>query len=201
MCGRYFIRPNLDEILAAITALGVLDPDHVFEHPTWTEGRCEDIKPTDDTLVVRWVDDHTEAAWLRWGLIPFWHKLDVRAGDLVPGKTASGRWRGPSFPTINARSDGLASKAAWRGPWKRGKRCVLLASGFWEWSGSPKRRFTLTSTTGVVPLAGLRDRWQATATEAVLSPTMIAVERKCLSLGQGVNVNRDPKHGAKQQRA
>jgi putative SOS response-associated peptidase YedK len=53
---------------------------------------------------------------LRWGLVPFWAKG-------VP----------PRLSTINARVETVATAASYRGPWKRGQRCILPATGFYEW--------------------------------------------------------------------
>ena len=50
------------------------------------------------------------------GLIPFFAKG-------VPG----------SYSTINARVETIETAASFRGPWKRGQRCLVLASGFYEW--------------------------------------------------------------------
>jgi len=53
---------------------------------------------------------------MRFGLIPFFAKG-------VPG----------SYSTINARVETIETAASFRGPWKRGQRCLVLASGFYEW--------------------------------------------------------------------
>ena len=114
---------------------------------------------------------------MRWGLIPRWHTVTALATDAEPGRTASGRWRGPKFPTLNARADGLTSKATWRGPWKDRQRCVMLASGFWEWSG--KTRHTLDAG-HVLALAGLWEGWtprlDGEALPAVTSCTMVTTD-------------------------
>ena len=53
---------------------------------------------------------------MRFGLIPFFAKG-------VPG----------NYSTINARVETIETAASFRGPWKRGQRCLVLASGFYEW--------------------------------------------------------------------
>jgi putative SOS response-associated peptidase YedK len=35
--------------------------------------------------------------------------------------------------TINARIETFETAASYRGPWRRGHRCLQLASGFYEW--------------------------------------------------------------------
>jgi putative SOS response-associated peptidase YedK len=54
-------------------------------------------------------------ARLHWGLIPFWAK-GVQ----------------PKYSTINATVEKLKDGATWRGPWKRGQRCIMPALGFYE---------------------------------------------------------------------
>lgn len=59
------------------------------------------------------------AALMRWGLVPHWAR-DVSIGAKLN----------------NARSEGLADKPAFRQALRR-RRCILPASGFYEWQPSP----------------------------------------------------------------
>ncbi|XP_055343366.1 abasic site processing protein HMCES-like [Paramacrobiotus metropolitanus] len=54
---------------------------------------------------------------MKFGLIPSWHKGD----DNLP------------YSTINCRLDGLLTKRTFSVPLKKGKRCAVLAEGFYEW--------------------------------------------------------------------
>ncbi|NWY03659.1 HMCES protein, partial [Nothoprocta ornata] len=56
---------------------------------------------------------------MRWGLIPSWFKKDD------PSKMP--------FNTSNCRSDTMLTKSSYKGPLLQGKRCVVLADGFYEW--------------------------------------------------------------------
>uniref|UniRef100_A0A8C9EHS7 Abasic site processing protein HMCES n=1 Tax=Pavo cristatus TaxID=9049 RepID=A0A8C9EHS7_PAVCR len=56
---------------------------------------------------------------MRWGLVPSWFKEDD------PSKM--------QFKTSNCRSDTMLSKSSYKGPLLKGKRCVVLADGFYEW--------------------------------------------------------------------
>ena len=76
------------------------------------------IAPAQDVLVVRETDGKRAAAMMRWGLIPSWSK--------EPGG-------GP--PMINARSETLAEKPAFRTAYRR-RRCIIPADGFYEWQKS-----------------------------------------------------------------
>ena len=58
-----------------------------------------------------------EPAAVRWGLIPSWAK-DEKIG----------------FSSINARSETVAEKPAFRTAFKR-RRCLVLADGYYEWTG------------------------------------------------------------------
>ncbi|NXQ56858.1 HMCES protein, partial [Anthoscopus minutus] len=56
---------------------------------------------------------------MRWGLVPSWFKQDN------PSKL--------QFNTSNCRSDTMLSKSCYKGALVKGKRCVVLADGFYEW--------------------------------------------------------------------
>ena len=87
------------------------------------------------------------AATLQWGLIPHW----------------SNRNRAPSAPLINARSETVAEKPSFRTAWKKGQRCLIPTSGFYEWEKAGRERlpwlFTRADGEPLV-FAGIWDRWQ-----------------------------------------
>ncbi|NXP72991.1 HMCES protein, partial [Ramphastos sulfuratus] len=56
---------------------------------------------------------------MRWGLIPSWFKKDD------PSKM--------KFNTSNCRSDTMLEKSSYKSALLKGKRCVVLADGFYEW--------------------------------------------------------------------
>ncbi|XP_060095690.1 abasic site processing protein HMCES [Heteronotia binoei] len=56
---------------------------------------------------------------MRWGLIPAWFKEDD------PSKM--------QYNTSNCRSDTMMEKLSYKGPLLKGKRCVVLADGYYEW--------------------------------------------------------------------
>src|SRR6188474_2782230 len=74
------------------------------------------IAPGQEVLAVRARGDGTRRAeLLRWGLVPPWSS---------PGQ-------GP--PLINARSETAAERPAFRDAF-RARRCIVPASGFYEWA-------------------------------------------------------------------
>ena len=77
------------------------------------------VAPGDDVLaIVRREESHPQATLLRWGLVPYW------ASD--PKVLA--------VKTINARAETVAERPAYRDAFAR-RRCLILADGFYEWSG------------------------------------------------------------------
>lgn len=82
------------------------------------------VAPTQNVPVVR-ANSHGvhTVARLHWGLIPFWAK-GVK----------------PKYSTINAMVEKLTDGPTWRGPWKRGRRCIMPANGFYEWQVLPDGR-------------------------------------------------------------
>src|SRR5687768_4921525 len=103
MCGRY--------ILAQAAAA-----ERYFKvHGTpWSPSF--NVAPTQKVPVVRIKEGQRAGETLRWGLIPFFAKGEP-----------------PKYSTINARVETVETAASYRGPWKRGQRCLQVASGFYEW--------------------------------------------------------------------
>ena len=96
---------------------------------------------------------------MRWGFLPAWYKTP-NDGPLI----------------INARSDTIATKPAFCDA-VRSRRCLIPASGFYEWSEGPggsRLPWYFTRTDGApMALAGIWQRWdrdgQATDTCAIVS--------------------------------
>jgi putative SOS response-associated peptidase YedK len=83
---------------------------------------------------------------MRWGLVPAWWKKSLKD---VPA-------------TFNARAETVAEKPMFRGAFKY-RRCIIPASGFYEWTGPRTARqphlFTAADGSPVLAFAGLWDRW------------------------------------------
>jgi putative SOS response-associated peptidase YedK len=111
------------------------------------------VKPTQDIYVLQ---GH-EITCARWGLIPAWHRGDLKD------------WRAS---TINARLEDAATKPSFRAAWRHG-RCLVPAGGYYEWTGarSPKQPHFFRSAGNEATLwfAGLLSVWQDLPTCAILT--------------------------------
>lgn len=79
--------------------------------------------------------------------------------------------------TFNARAETVSQKPMFRDAYKR-RRCLILASGFYEWTGGKGARvphyFTARDESPVLVFADLWDVWHdKAADEEVVSATMI----------------------------
>jgi putative SOS response-associated peptidase YedK len=103
MCGRYTLK-DIDPALFA--RFGVTEA---------LEGLADrfNVAPSQEMPVIVRHDGANHAELMRWGLIPFWSKE-------------------PSGGLINARSETAAEKSSFRRAF-RGQRCIIPASGFFEW--------------------------------------------------------------------
>jgi putative SOS response-associated peptidase YedK len=112
MCGRY--------------TLAGTDPSQL--RARWPVGerlevrRRYNVAPGDDVLAVvrdgRADGSAAEGTLLRWGLVPFWASDPKEIG----------------VKTINARAETMAERPAFRDAFES-RRCLILADGFYEWSG------------------------------------------------------------------
>jgi putative SOS response-associated peptidase YedK len=149
MCGRYVSRMNA--AAEREWALSRTPPD--FE--------SYNVAPTQPVPVIRARDGERTCELLRWGLVPFWAKGIA-----------------PKYSTINARVEGIATAPSWRGPWKRGQRCILPALGFYEWQvrGTAKQPYYIHLTDRAsFGLAGLWDASTAADGTMLESCTIITL--------------------------
>jgi putative SOS response-associated peptidase YedK len=148
MCSRYFL--DADGHVIAYT----------FRVPVDVRIRRRfNIAPSQEAPVVRAGEGGARAvAMLRWGLVPPWAK-DPSAGSRM----------------INARSETVATKPAFRQAF-RSRRCVIPASGFYEWTGGPRRRIPHAITVEGLPIiafAGLWERWTDAAGKPLETYTIL----------------------------
>lgn len=118
------------------------------------------IPPGTNVPIIRQAAGNRIINYAHWGLIPGWSKD-----------------RKIAYRTINARSETVAEKPAFRAAYKR-SRCLIPASGYYEWQKSDqnnKQPFSIGRTyKGPFAMAGLFEGWTDTETgELVESCTII----------------------------
>lgn len=114
MCGRFVVSYTYEELLRYLDEVyDVTDP--VID-PTFPR---YNVAPTQPVLAVLSDGKAYRAGMLQWGFVPSWAK-DESIGQRM----------------INARSETVLDKPAYRDS-VRHKRCILLASGFYEWKKTP----------------------------------------------------------------
>ena len=135
MCGRYSLHAH-PEVIALHFKLGL---------PPAIKARYN-IAPGAPVLIVRQDPEQGRVADLyRWGLIPGWAK------DPAIGNKLS-----------NARGETVAEKPSFRNAFKR-SRCLIPASGFYEWQGVRGRKqpyYIYPTDSELFGLAGITESWQ-----------------------------------------
>ena len=129
MCGRYSLTARLDQLLPRLKGpppAGLAE--HYRPRPL--------IRPGEPLLIQRQEHGRPEVALALWGLLPAWVKEP-----------------GAAHRPINARSESVAEKASFRGPWRQ-RRCLLPADAFFE-----KGRRIRRSDGRLFWLGGMWERW------------------------------------------
>ncbi len=134
MCGRYV----LAQIEKAVREFGL-------ERASWALAPSYNIAPSRSVPVVRLAADGVrEGVMMRWGLIPFFAQGEP-----------------PKYSTFNATVERIETGPAWRGPWRRGQRCILPATAFYEWhlnADGSKQPFAIEVVDQ--PLFGFAGLWE-----------------------------------------
>ncbi|HEV8253796.1 MAG TPA: SOS response-associated peptidase [Vicinamibacteria bacterium] len=136
MCGRTFLTNLIEELAEefGVETLPAIPPRY-------------NIAPGQDVLAVR-VDPETGRrgfSMLRWGLVPWWAR-DAKS----------------TRPLVMARAETAAKRPAFRDAF-RSRRCLLPASGFYEWrrSGRTRQPFVIRmKDRRPFAIAALWDRWK-----------------------------------------
>ena len=150
MCGRY-----------TLSTTGEIIGDLFDLRETPALASRYNIAPSQEVAAVRFDGESGERTleMLRWGLVPAWSKEP-------PGGDAR---------MINARSETLTQKPAFRGSFRR-RRCLLAADGFYEWRQVARRKqpYLIRMRDGApFAFAGLWDRWEAPEGTVVESCTIL----------------------------
>ncbi|HEX7049821.1 MAG TPA: SOS response-associated peptidase [Longimicrobiales bacterium] len=147
MCGRYTFTLTQDE----------LERTFDIEVPFPVQPRYN-IAPTQQVLALVLEDGAPRARLLRWGLVPHWAE-DVRIGNRM----------------INARSESVASKPAFRNAFQR-RRCLILADGWYEWKrgrGAKVPYWIHRRDRRPFAFAGLWEIWRGDPAAPLLSCTIL----------------------------
>jgi len=152
MCGR--MRPSMSPAIAEAFGLKIAEWDFAVAP--------FDARPTDLFPVIRVRSGVREAVPMRWGLIPGW-------AQGVPLKAS----------TFNATIERMESAPTYRTAWRRGQRCIIPVSCYFE-PHVTERRAKVTYRIWVrdrawFGLAGLWDESQSVDGKVVTSCTIITL--------------------------
>ena len=163
MCGRARLSSDWDKIKKEMYLSSQMPALNV--EPSWN------LAPTQNMLLVANRKEIGRAARLaHWGMIPAWAEEPKAMGSV-----------------FNAKCETLREKATFREAWAKGRRCLVVVDGYYEWRKSDKEPFTIArSDKKLMALAGLWDRWGKQEGEFVYSCTVVTVPA-----GPGMDVLHD----------
>jgi putative SOS response-associated peptidase YedK len=148
MCGRAKLPDDVSEIKLDLK----IDWDEIGDYKP-----RRNAAPTSRLPVVVSRQGERTLTLMRWGLVPSWAK-DLKIG----------------YPTFNARAEGLDTRPAFRTAWTSGRRCLVIADGYYEWRSADKQPFAVAlGNRGPMTFAGLWDLWRAPDGQALKSFTII----------------------------
>ena len=137
MCGRFAVTLPSDAMAQLFAAQPANDLPVVPQY---------NVCPTTQVHVVRAGEGARRLVSMRWGFLPHWYKSET-GGPLL----------------INARAETLAEKPAFAAA-SRNRRCLIPASGFYEWTKSPdgaRLPWYITRRDGApIAFAGIWQSWQ-----------------------------------------
>lgn len=109
--------------------------------------------------VARLTNGIPELLRAKWGLVPCWSR-DWKIG----------------YRMINARAETLATSKAYGPPYRRKQRCLVPASGFYEWQKTPSGKqphFITSAGDELLAFAGLWEQWREPDGAPVITYTVI----------------------------
>lgn len=136
MCGRFEVHDSPQILMLYF----LLTEEPAAVHNT-------EVRPTDESLIIRVRNGERLALPARWGLIPPWAKDGTIAQH-----------------TFNARAETIAEKPSFRSAFRQ-RRCIVPMTSFFEWrsvAGQKKKQRLRFASTNSEPLAvaGLWERWE-----------------------------------------
>jgi putative SOS response-associated peptidase YedK len=146
MCGRYALRTSVPELARTLGVEPLVDFVPRFN-----------IAPTQQVPAMHITGAQRALRWMRWGLVPSWSAgPDAR------------------YAMHNARIENITAKPAYRGPLRR-QRCLIPASGWYEWQKLKDRKqpwLIAHSEAPLVCLAAVWDHWQSDS-ESITSCSLL----------------------------
>lgn len=121
------------------------------------------VAPTDEVYAVAEHEGVRGLGVLRWGLIPHW------------AESRKGR------PNINARAETVADRPAFRDSFRR-RRCIVPASGFYEWGpeSAGRQPFYITmADRSPMAFAGIWASWKDPETRRWVRSCAVITTRAC----------------------
>lgn len=140
MCGRYSLSTDL---------LRITEQFGAEREGDWEWRPRYNIAPSQFAPIVLNAEGKRIIRLARFGLIPFWAPQE--GGDKL------------AYKMINARSETVESKPAFREPLKK-RRCIIPADGFYEWKASSdgKTPYRIrVKGRELFGFAGLHDQWKS----------------------------------------
>ena len=152
MCGRFALNTSIEEMLK------MFDLEQAPEFaPRFN------IAPRTEIAAVRLAPQSSrrELVPMLWWMIPAWaKKLEFK------------------YPTFNAVSETAAEKPTYRDAFKKGRRCLVPADGFYEWKGPKGDKqpyFFHVKAGGPLAMAGLWEHWEGEG-KSIDSCTILTTE-------------------------
>jgi putative SOS response-associated peptidase YedK len=126
------------------------------------------VAPTTNVDVIRLDrEGRRELVSMRWGLIRFFWK---KGSKEVPA-------------TFNARAETVAEKPMFRESFKRRRRCIIPASGFFEWTGEKGEKqphlFSAADGSPILAFVGRWDSWIDPASKEEILSCTITIACRC----------------------
>jgi putative SOS response-associated peptidase YedK len=140
MCGRAKLPDDVSEIKLDLK----IDFDEIGDYrPRWNAA------PTSKLPVVVSNNGQRTLTAMRWGLIPSWARPETESLKI-------------GHSTFNARAESVDSRPAFRPAWRAGRRCLVIADGYYEWRDTDRQPFAVAlGNRGPMTLAGLWDQWRS----------------------------------------
>ncbi len=148
MCGRFFLDVDVVVIKTHFKVVG-----DIHFTPRYN------IAPSQYVPIIHQGQTGRQISLMHWGLVPYWSKQSQI-----------------KYSTINARAETIDKKPVYRVPFRR-SRCLVPASGFYEWQrvAGGKQPYLIKHKTGLMAFAGVWDHWQGDS-ESINSFSIIVTD-------------------------